>query len=269
MPSAGLSAGSRDRLSRVLRTGDAVLTPERTAATLSLSRLQAAQQLARRAKAGWLARVRRGVYVPVPIESATADVRLEDPWSIAARLYAPCYIGGSSAAEHWGLTEQIFRATCVMTATRPRERNPTLRGTQFRLHTIAADKLFGLKTVWRCQTRVQVSDPARTLADMLSDPQLGGGIRHVSAMLDVLLREHAQDAPRLIDYLERLRNGAAFKRLGFMLEARHGEQSALIAACRSRLTSGYVKFDPKLPADRLITAWRLWVPAATANGAAR
>lgn len=129
MPSAGLSAGSRDQLGRVLRTGDAVLAPERTAATLSLARLQAARQLARRAKAGWLARARRGVCVPVPIETATADVCLEDAWSIAARLYAPCYIGGWSAAEHWGLTEQTFRATRVMTATRPRECNPTLRGT--------------------------------------------------------------------------------------------------------------------------------------------
>jgi hypothetical protein len=62
---------------------------------------------------------------------------------------------------------------------------------------------------------------------------------------------------------------AGLKRLGFMLEARHGDQFALIEACRSRLTSGYVKLDPRLPVDRLITAWRLWVPAATARGAAR
>lgn len=49
---------------------------------------------------------------------------------------------------------------------------------------------------------------------------------------------------------------AAFKRLGFMVEARHGDQSALIEARRSRLSGGYVKLAPKLRADRLITAWR-------------
>lgn len=240
-----------------------MLTPERTAAALSVSRLQAAPQLARWAKAGWLARVRRGVYVPVPIESASAEVPLDDSWSVASRLYSPCYVGGWSAAEHWGLTEQIFRALCVMTTTRPRQRKPMLRGTQIHLHTVRVHKLFGLKTVWRGQTRVQVSDPARTLADMLADPQLGGGIRNVADVLAVLLREHAREAPKLIDYIERLGNGAAFKRLGFMLEAQHGEQTALIDACRDQLTAGYVRLDPKLPADRLVTAWRLWIPVAS------
>lgn len=61
----------------------------------------------------WLARVRRGAYVPVPIESPSADVALEDPWSVAMTTFAPCYMGGWSAAEHWGLTEQIFRSVCV------------------------------------------------------------------------------------------------------------------------------------------------------------
>lgn len=261
MFSSGLTAQSRDQLSRLLRGGGAVLTPEETAKALSLTRVQAAQQLARWAKAGWLARVRRGVYVPVPIESATSDVPLEDPWAVAANLFEPCYIGGWSAAEHWGLTEQIFRSVCVMTATRPRNRRPSLRGTPFELHTVGVDKFFGLKTVWRGQTRVQVSDAARTIADVLADPQLGGGIRHVVDMLAILLRERGDETSRLIDYLDGLGNGAAFKRLGFVLETRHPERADLISACRDRLTTGYVKLDPKLPAERLATAWRLWVPA--------
>jgi len=261
MTSPGLLSAGRARLARVLRTGDAVLTPEAAAKALSVTRLRAAQQLARWAKAGWLARVRRGAYVPVPVESASPDVPLDDAWSVAARLFAPCYVGGWSAAEHWGLTEQIFRAVCVMTVTRPRDRRPTLRGSAFELHTIPQDRMFGLKTVWRGPSRVQVSDPVRTVADMLADPQIGGGIRHVSDMLAALLREHAKDAPRLVEDLERIGNGAAFKRLGFMLEARHPNQTSLIDSCRGRLTSGYVKFDPKLPAERLITAWRLWIPA--------
>ena len=41
-----------------------------------------------------MSRVRRGLYVSVPLESRTADVPLEDPWLIAERLFAPCYIGG-------------------------------------------------------------------------------------------------------------------------------------------------------------------------------
>jgi predicted transcriptional regulator of viral defense system len=147
MSKPGLTASSGEQLSQLLRTGEPVLTLERAASALSINRLPAAQQLARWAKAGWLARVRRGVYVPIPFESASADVRLDDPWSVATKLYAPRDVGGWSAAEHWGLTEQILRAVCVMTATRPRNRKPVLRGTEFSLRTLSADRMFGLKTV--------------------------------------------------------------------------------------------------------------------------
>lgn len=263
MSDPGLSAQSRKQLSQLLRAGEPVLTPARAAVILSIPPIQAAQQLARWAKAGWLARARRGAYVPVPIESGSSDVRLEDPWAVAAQLFAPCYVGGWSAAEHWGLTEQLFRAVCVMTATRPRIRRPAMRGTQFHLHTVPRERLFGLKIVWRGQVRVQVSDPVRTLADMLADPGLGGGARHVAEMLETLLREHRKDVSRLVADLDRLGNGAAFKRLGYLLEIGHPMETALIEECRRRLTAGYVKLDPAVVSRRLVTAWRLWTPAGT------
>src|SRR5512138_778465 len=112
MKPSGLSATSREQLSRLLRESPSVVTASDAASTLGMTRAAAARKLAAWSRAGWLARVRRGAYVPVPIESASADVALEDPWSVATAMYAPCYIGGWSAAEHWGLTEQIFGSLC-------------------------------------------------------------------------------------------------------------------------------------------------------------
>lgn len=261
---AGLSSGSRAQLGLLLRDAPAILTPDQAAASLGVSQQAAAKRLAGWSRAGWLARVRRGVYVPVPIESASADVALEDPWSVAASMFQPCYVGGWTAAEHWGLTEQIFRSVCVMTAKRPRDRQPLLRGTHFELHTVPRSRLFGLKTVWRGRTRVQASDPARTLVDVLAEPTLGGGIRHVADVLSTLLREHAKEVSKLVGYAERQQNGAVFKRLGFLLQRDHADQSALIEACKKRLTAGYSKLDPALPSDHLVTAWRVWVSASDA-----
>ena len=34
---------------------------------------------------------------------------VQDPWILVPALFAPAYIGGRTAAEHWDLTEQIFR----------------------------------------------------------------------------------------------------------------------------------------------------------------
>jgi predicted transcriptional regulator of viral defense system len=159
------------------------------------------------------------------------------------------------------MTEQIFRSLCVMTATRPRNRKPVLRKARFELHTVPAAYFIGLKTVWRGGTRVQVSDPARTVIDMLADPALAGGIRHLVEMLGSLLRDYPKEATKLGIYAGKLDIGSVFKRLGFLLQREHPDQGALIELCRQNLTAGYAKLDPALPADRLATAWRVWVPA--------
>lgn len=262
MKPVGLSAKSRGQLSRLLRDSPPVVTPGEAAGVLGVDTAVAARRLAAWSRAGWLARVRRGVYVPVPIESESPDVALDDPWTVAAAMFGRCYIGGWSAAEHWGLTEQLFQSLCVMTTTRPRDRKPVLRKARFELHTVPAVRFVGLKSVWRGGSRVQVSDPARTLIDMLADPALGGGIRHVAEMLTTLLREQPKEAPKLADYAAKLGIGAVYKRLGFLLQRDHPDQPSLIDACSQALSTGYAKLDPALPADRLITVWRVWVPAS-------
>ena len=266
MTSSGLSAASRKQLSRLLRDSPPVLTAGAAASALGLTHTTAARRLAAWSRAGWLARVRRGAYVPVPIESASADVALEDPWSVATAMFAPCYIGGWSAAEHWGLTEQLFGSLCVMTIKRPRDRKPVLRKARFELHTVAESNFIGLKTVWRGGTRVQVSDPARTVIDMLADPTLAGGIRHLIEMLATLLHDQPKETAKLGVYAGKLGIGSVFKRLGYLLQRDHPNQSALIELCRKNLSAGYAKLDPALPADRLATAWRVWVPATELRG---
>jgi len=262
MKPVGLSAKSRKQLSRLLRDNPPVMTPGEAADVLGIEQADAARRLAAWARGGWLARVRRGVYVPVPIESESPDVALDDPWAVAAAMFGQCYIGGWSAAEHWGLTEQLFQALCVMTTMRPRDRKPVLRKARFELHTLPASRFIGLKSVWRGGSRVQVSDPARTLIDMFADPAVGGGIRHIAEMLDALLREHPKEALKLADYAAKLGIGAIYKRLGFLLQRDHPGQAALIEICREKLSTGYARLDPALPADRLVTAWRVWVPAS-------
>ncbi len=260
MKPSGLSARSREQLSKLLRDSPAVLTADGAARTLGIAQIAAARRLAAWSRAGWLARVRRGAYVPVPLESASSDVALDDPWSVAATMFAPCYVGGWSAAEHWGLTEQIFRSLCVMTTKRPRNRKPVMRRAHFDLHTVPAASFIGLKVVWRGGTRVQVSDPARTVVDMLADPALAGGIRHLVEMLGSLFRDQPKEAAKLGTYASELGNGSVFKRLGFLLARDHPDQLALIELCRNSLSAGYAKLDPALPVDRLATAWRVWVP---------
>jgi predicted transcriptional regulator of viral defense system len=260
-PLAGIGKKDRERLSAVLRANKGALSVTDAANALGISRTATAKMLARWAEKGWLSRIRQGFYVPVPLESRTADVPLEDPWVIAFRLYGPCYIAGWSAAEYWDLTEQIFRTVVVMTTQRPRERKPNIKGTDFLLRSIPVTALFGLKPVWRGKVKVEVSDLSRTVLDMLSDPQLGGGIRSTVDMFGNYLRSEKKDLALLLDYASRLGNGAVFKRLGYLLERMSPDDKEAIAQCRANLTTGNAKLDPRLPAEKLITRWRLWVPA--------
>jgi predicted transcriptional regulator of viral defense system len=262
LPLGGLGAISRSRLAKVLRASSGTITPADAARALGEDRTVAAKQLSRWASQGWLQRVRRGIYVAVPIESERPDSVPEDPWIIAETAYAPCFIAGWSAAEHWDMTEQVFRSVCVSTARKLRMREQVIGGTTFVLRTVSQAQFFGLKTIWRGRTRVQVTDPSRTIVDLLADPKLGGGLRSTVDMLSSYLKtKDLSDLPRLVAYAEKLGNRAVFKRLGFLLQRLAPEETDAIADCAQRLSSGYAKLDPSLPPERLVTAWGLWIPA--------
>ena len=180
-------------------------------------------------------------------------------------MFGPAYIGGWSAAEHWGLTEQLFRSVCVITTRHVRAKEQVIQGIPFALKHTRKAALFGTRGVWRGQVKVDVSDPARTIVDMLDDPAIGGGIRHASDCLENFLNEGGTPAEALIATADRLGNGAVFKRLGYLLE-RRGGPAELIAACRERLTEGNAKLDPALTCRHLVKRWRLWSPVNWTQG---
>lgn len=256
----GIGKTDRERLAAIIRGTKGTVSVGDAARILGVTRTDAAKMLSRWAKKGWMSRVRQGIYVSVPLESRSADVPLEDPWLIADRLFSPCYIGGWSAAEYFDLTEQIFGTVLVMTVQKPRNRRPDIKGTKFILRTIPEGAIFGLKPVWRGQVKISVSDPTRTILDMLIDPALGGGIRSVTDMLENYLSSENKNLDQLIEYGEQLGNGAVFKRLGFLIEKKAPDEAKAIEKCYKRLTAGNAKLDPKLDNIRLITRWKLWVP---------
>ena len=203
-------------------------------------------------------RVRRGLYMTVPLEASDPSSWLADPWVVAAKSFAPCYIGGWTAPHHWELTEQLFRSVVVFTATAVRSKEKTLQGTTFRLRQVAGNRLFGTKTVWRGRVPVKISDPERTLVDVLDRPDIGGGIRHVADSLEEWLRGEKRGTAELIKHAERVGNRTVFKRLGYLLEARDLDEPELLEACAGRLSTGLSPLDPSSSSEgRVLKRWRL------------
>jgi len=207
------------------------------------------------------------MYVPVPLEAAESGQWREDSWLIAVKLFPDGYIGGWSACEHWELTDQLFRTVVVYTAKRVNRREIEFAGMDLRVKVIRRERLFGTRTVWRGRVPVQVSDPARTIVDILDDPALGGGIRQVADMVEEFIAGEHRDEELLIEYGDRLGNRTVFKRLGYLLEARDVSAPALVAAARDRISAGITALDPSAPpGGRILTRWNLRLNVAVGGG---
>ena len=254
----GITADNRRRLASLLRAAKGPFTAGEAAGALEMSRSQASRFLAYLAARGWLVRVRPGLYSSVPLEAARPGEWAEDPWVVAARLFAPCYIGGWSACEHWGLTDQLFRDVVVLSSRWQRNRRPIVQGMTYRVKVIPEKRMFGTRIVWRGRVRVHVSDAARTIVDLLDDPTLGGGIRHVADVVREWCIGEFRDERLLLQYAERFGNRSVYKRLGFLIERLAVHAPELLEEARRQMSKGVVRLDPSGPqGGRRIGRWNL------------
>jgi len=201
------------------------------------------------------------VYLIVPLEAESQrQTTAEDPWLLAVALFAPCYIGGWSAAEHWGLTEQIFRSTFVATTTNIRSRSAHHLGATFTLARVKPERLQHLDTVWRGATRVSVSGRERTIVDGAIEPRWVGGFRHLADVFDAYTREPNANPATLLSELRRFGNGAATKRVGFLAELLWPTATDLIDGAHALRSAGVVKLDPAIARrGHKNSRWGLWL----------
>jgi len=255
---AGISASGRSELARVLGGGRRFISTQGVAETLEIDADSAAKKLSRWAEYGWLRRVKRGLYIGVPIDAADPATWSEHPLVVAAEVW-PGYFTGWTAAGEWSLTDQVFRTTVLKTTGRVRASSVRLLDHDYLISSVSeADMAWGMKTQWRAESRLRFADPTRTVIDILDTPRLGGGMRHGTEILAAYLDDH--DPATLVDYGDRLGNRAVFKRLGYALEALGRDLPDLVEACRDRVSAGVSMLDPDGPAaGRVVTRWNLRV----------
>lgn len=256
----GISGSARSDLARLVGRGKQFVAVSDAVEVLGLDRQAAAKRLARWAEQGWLRRVRRDLYIPIPVDAEHPESWSADPLVVAEAVWHPAYVSGWTAANHWGLSEQLFATTVVKTAQRVRKsRQRLLDSDYFVVHAPRESLAWGLHREWRDSTPVAIADPARTVIDILDDPRLGGGIRLAAEILSSYLDEH--DPNTLVDYADRLGNRTVFKRLGHLGERLHAA-SGLLAACEERVSSGYPLLDPSQPRQgHRVRRWRLVINA--------
>ena len=224
---------------------------DRQAANLTLSRL---------ARKGWLRRLRRGSYAVVPLSSASRQPVVEDPLAVAMALYAPCYISGWTAAQHWDLTEQIFNAIVVYSARPQRRSSHQVGGVTYRVRRVPKDAIFGTTKMWSGTVAVQMATAHRTVIDVLDAPEMGGGGRQTLDIVRAYWRGKDADPDVLLDLAAKLGRGTIFKRLGFTAEHFGRPSEAWLEACHAQLSAGVSLLDPAGPRrGPIVSRWRLQI----------
>ena len=242
-----LARGLADAGLYVFTTGDAVELRPAGVRPAAVPRL-----LKSLADAGWIIRLRRGLYAGTGRLPGGVDL---PPFAIATSLVKPSAISHLSALAHHGLTDQI---PLVVTAITPRKAViPSMRGARpvegqhvwhavgldFRYVVVIPERFsFGIEIIWLDERfRVPITDRERTVLDLFALPRVFGGL---GEGLSVLERAHGEiDVPRLVGYALRYGSIAVAKRLGWSLEAT-GTSPAELAALLELPASSYSALDP-------------------------
>ncbi len=242
----GINEKNRRLLESLNRFSKNLFTAKEASKIINLPLNDTRLFLAYCARRGWLARVKRGLYVCVPLGTVNPQEYKENPLLVANRIFAPCYIGGWSAAGYWDLTEQIFNSVCVFTYKTFRKKNLSVQGTEFVLKYLNKKKSKHTKGVWIENVKIQISNPSQTLVDILDDPSIGGGIRHVADIVENYFNAELIEEALLLSYIEEHGNKTVYKRLGFILEALKITSNDVIEKCKKNISSGYSVLDPSI-----------------------
>ena len=183
-----------------------------------------------------------------------------DAWVLAMKLFAPCFISGWSAAEHWDLTEQTFNATAVVSGRQQRRSKQAVGGATFRVRTLPEGRIFGATRIWIGSNAVQMADQHRLLIDILDDPSFGGGGRHTLDVVRSYWSGGSANPDKLLDHAIQFGRGTVFKRMGFSAELFGKPSPEWLAECSSHMTAGVSRLDPGGPdKGRIVSKWRLRV----------
>ena len=239
----GLSTRESRLLSRLAAEGHQIISVGDIETTLEVAPNAAREIASRLTEKGWLDRLFPGTYLIIPLAAGEKSMYTTHEYLIAAHVAEPMYIGYYSALSHHGLTEQVPRTVYVVTPTRAQSRE--IHGVPYRVTTVTERKFFGTTPTSVEGTTVRVSDLEKTLVDCADHPEFCGGIRELANAIRAA-DEQGCAWETVGEYLERLDNGAATKRIVYLADQLGIDlptREALVAS----FTSGYSLLDSTRP----------------------
>lgn len=210
----GLSARESRALARLTSTNSEIFTIDELADALDTTYDSAKTTASRLESNGWLTRLTPGLYLVVPLAAGKHAQYTAHEFHIACHLVDPMYVSYWSALEYHSFTEQVPRSVSVATTKRRPDR--TVHDVEYHLVTVADRKFFGFEAYSVAGQTVPIATPAKTLADCADLPRHCGGFRELAK--GIRTGSDGYDPDRLLEYARRIGNGAAIKRLVYLMD---------------------------------------------------
>lgn len=169
-------------------------------------------------KSGRLLRVRRGLYLTVPLGFAPERCPV-DPYLVASRMAPDAVLAYHTALELHGKAYSVREEFTYLTRTGSRPLN--FRGQRYRGVGCPKELLqkgresFGVVSVDRQGLDVRVTSLERTLVDVLDRPSLGGTWEEIWRSLELV---EFFDLDKVVEYARLLNNATTAAKVGFFLE---------------------------------------------------
>ncbi|WP_136689327.1 type IV toxin-antitoxin system AbiEi family antitoxin domain-containing protein [Halorhabdus amylolytica] len=238
---SGLSKREALALTRLAAQNKTVITISDIQNALDISNDKAKKIAYNLEKKKWLDRLKRGVYLIVPLEAGEKAEYTEHEYVIVSHLADPMYISYWTALNYHNLTEQV--PLTVYAATTSRVPAQQIHNVEYKFVTVTEEKFFGYNTELVNKTqKVKIADIQKTLVDCADHPEYCGGITELAKAVSNAGREEV-DWAIVSEYLLEVGNGAAIKRIVYLTDLfdidlpRKDE-------LKEAFTAGYSKLDP-------------------------
>ncbi len=218
------------------------------------------------AQSGWIEILKRGTYaVKSPLYSGDIP-----PYAIANALVQPMAISHWSALTKHGFSTQnpiMIQASTPIKIVTPEMRQgkayrPRGRACwrafdlEFEFIFVKEDRFWGFQKEWvNSWTQVNITDRERTILDLIARPEIFGGIRAASEILEDALDQI--NLSQLVAYALRYDVGSVIKRLGWLLE-RMGADINLLLTLKKYPVNGTILLDPNQPRSQNVDmSWNI------------
>lgn len=203
-------------------------------------------------KAGWLVRIKRGLYLVVTDLSALATGNVSN-FAISNALNSKSYVSFANALNWYGMFDQLTKSVDAVTSARAR--NYRFQNMEFRFFRLNEKLFFGFTQERAGGKIVNIAEKEKIVLDYLS---LKRNAATVSLVVEKLKEHKAKfDFAKMIEYAKTY-NLTVQRNLGFLLDTVGVSTDALYQTA-SKKKVGFSKMNRN--AETFNAKWRLYYDA--------